>query len=69
MCTLISQLIDVVVSDFVPPAPPPKADPTQPSSSRGGTLQASQGHPSSKVASFDPVCFLALIFSYFCISI
>ena len=28
VCSLISQLIDVVVSDFVLPAPPPEVDPT-----------------------------------------
>ena len=39
VCTLIPQLIDVVVSDFVLPAPPSQVDPAQPSSSRGGTSQ------------------------------
>ena len=41
VCTLIPQLIDVVVSDFIPPTPPPETNPVQPSSSRGGTSQAS----------------------------
>ena len=27
VCTLIPQLIDVIASDFVPPAPPPQAEP------------------------------------------
>ena len=27
VCTLIPQLIDVMASDFVPPAPPSQADP------------------------------------------
>ena len=31
VCTLIPQLINVVASDFVPPVPPPQADPAQPS--------------------------------------
>ena len=66
VCTLIPQLIDVVASDFIPPAPPPQADLVQPSCLRGRTSQASQGHPSSRVASSDLVCFLALAFSYFC---
>ena len=38
VCTLIPQLIDVVVSDFVPSTPPPQPDPAQLSSSRVGTL-------------------------------
>ena len=38
MFTLIPQLIDVVASDFVPPALPPHADPAQPLRSRGRTL-------------------------------
>ena len=41
ICTLIAQLIDVVASDFILPAPPPKADPAQPLGSRGGSSQAS----------------------------
>ena len=69
VCTLIPQLINVVSSDFMPPAPPPQVDPAQPSSSRGGTLQASYGHLSSRVSSFDPLYFLALASSYPCISI
>ena len=37
VCTLIPQLIDVVASDFIPLALPPKADHAQPSGSKGGT--------------------------------
>ena len=37
VCTLIPQLIDIVVSDFVLSTPPPEADPMKPFSSRGGT--------------------------------
>ena len=51
-----------MASDFVLPALPLEADPVQPSGSRGGTSQASQGHPSLRVASFDPVCFLDFAF-------
>ena len=60
--TLIPQLIDIMVSDFVLPAPPPEADPAQPSGSRGGTSQASQGHRSSRVASSNLMCFLAFTY-------
>ena len=59
VCTLILQLIDIIASDFIPPFPPPQADPTQSPSSRGETSQASQGHSASRVASSDPIYFLA----------
>ena len=52
MMTLVPQLIDVVVSEFVPP---PQADPSQPLCSRAGATQASQGHSASRVASSDHV--------------
>ena len=62
VCTLIPQLIDVVASDFIPPAPPPQVDPRQLLDSRGETSQVSQGRPASQVVSSDPVFFLAHVF-------
>ena len=62
--TLVPQLIDAILSDFVPPS---QADPTQPSTSRAGLCIHSQSHSTSRVASFDLVC--SFTFSYFCISI
>ena len=52
MMTLVPQLINIVASEFIPP---PQADPSQPSSSRAGASRVSQGHPASRVMSFDPV--------------
>ena len=60
MMTLVPLLIDAVTSDFVPP---PQANPTQPSTSRAGTLRASYSYSTSRVASSDLVHFFA--FSYF----
>ena len=61
--TLVPQLINAVVSDFVRP---PQADPTQPSTSKAGTSCASQSRSASRGASFDLVCSFA--FSCFCTS-
>ena len=55
--TLVPQLIDVVVSDFIPPPPPSQVDLAQPSASRGKAVRTGQDRSSSRVASSDPVCF------------
>ena len=65
MCTLIPQLIDVVASDFVLPVPSPQVDPAQPLGLRGRTSQVPQGYSTSRVATFDLVCFSTLFFSLF----
>ena len=54
--TLVPQLIDVVVSSFIPPSPPSQVDPAQPSTSGGETARTGQGRSTSRIASSDPVC-------------
>ena len=54
---LVSQVIDVAVCEFVPPPPPTQVDPVRSSASGGEPIRIGQGSSSSRVASFDPVCF------------
>ena len=55
--TLVPQLIDVTVCEFIPPPPPTQVDPVQPPTSGGGVVRTGQGDSSSRVTSSDPVCF------------
>ena len=54
--TLVPQLIDAILSDFVPPS---QANPTQPLTFRAETSRASQSRSASRRASFDLVCSFA----------
>ena len=55
--TLVPQLIDVAVCEFIPPPLPSQVDLIQPPTFRGEPAQTGQGGSSFRVASSDPVCF------------